>query len=94
MNKFELFTRVMSMVSSCTGISSQHILTCKDEESTDARVVLVQVLSKYLSDVQIASVTNLTVRGVSYLRNIFSVRSRKWFVRSNYETITKQLGSN
>ena len=94
MKKEELFNAVIGKVSECTGIPRDDILRRKTEECTDARSILVQVLSRYLSDTQIATMLRITARGVNYLRNTFSSRTSKWFVRSNYEAIVKQMGSN
>lgn len=94
MKKEDLFDAVMSKVSECTGICREDILCRKTEECTDARSILVQVLSRYLSDTQIAGMLRITSRGVNYLRNTFSSRTSKWFVRSNYEAVVKQMGSN
>lgn len=94
MKKEELFDTVIGAVSECTGISREDMLYRRTEECTDARSILVQVLSQYLSDTQIAGMLRITSRGVNYLRTTFLSRSRKWFVRSNYEAVLKQMGSN
>lgn len=91
MKKEELFDAVMDKVSECTGLCREDILCRKTEECTDARSILVQVLSKYLSDVQIANMIHITSRGVNYLRNTFLSRSRKWFVSRNYNAVEKML---
>ena len=94
MSKEELFNIVIDLVADTTGVSRECILTSKCEESTDARSIAVKVLSRYLTDVQIGGLLGITTRGVNYIRNTFSLRSAKWFVRSNYEAVLKQLGSN
>lgn len=91
MKKEELFDAVMDKVSECTGLCRDDILQRKTDECTDARSILVQVLSKYLSDVQIADMIHITSRGVNYLRNTFLSRSAKWFVSSNYNAVEKTL---
>ena len=94
MKKEELFDTVIGVVSECTGIEREEILRCKSEECTDVRCIAVQVLGRYLTDAQIARLMGLTSRGVNYIRGTFLLRSKKWFVRSNYEAVVKQLGSN
>jgi hypothetical protein len=94
MSKEELFNIVIDLVADTTGVSRECILTSKCEESTDARSIAVKVLSRYLTDVQIAKLMGITARGVNYIRETFLLRSRKWFVRSNYEAVMKRIGSN
>ena len=94
MKKETLFNEVMDAVSRCTGIARDDIIRCKSEECTDARSVAVHMLSRYLTDTQIASLMGITARGVSYIRNSFLPRSSKWFVRSNYEEVAKLIGTN
>ena len=94
MKKEELFDTVIGVVSECTGIGREEILRCKSEECTDVRCIAVQVLGRYLTDAQIARLMGLTSRGVNYIRGTFLLRSKKWFVRSNYEAVVKRIGSN
>ena len=94
MSKEELFNIVIDLVADTTGVSRECILTSKCEESTDARSIAVKVLSRYLTDVQIGGLLGITSRGVNYIRSTFLLRSKKWFVRSNYEAVLKRIGSN
>ena len=94
MSKEELFNIVIDIVADTTGVSRECILTSKCEESTDARSIAVKVLSRYLTDVQIGRLLGVTTRGVNYIRGTFLLRSKKWFVRSNYEAVLKRIGSN
>lgn len=94
MKKEELYNQVADIVCQCTGVGKEELERSRKEECTDARSILVQVLSRYLTDVQISGMMRLTPRGVNYLRNTFLSRSAKWFVSSNYEEVRKQLGSN
>ncbi len=94
MSKEELFNIVIDIVADTTGVSRECILTSKCEESTDARSIAVKVLSRYLTDVQIGGLFGITSRGVNYIRGTFLLRSKKWFVRSNYEAVLKRIGSN
>lgn len=94
MKKEELFEAVIGVVSECMGIGREAILRCKSEECTDARCIAVHVLGHYLTDVQIARLMGITSRGVNYIRGTFILRSKKWFVRSNYEAVVKRIGSN
>lgn len=91
MSKEELFNIVIDLVADTTGVSRECILTSKCEESTDARSIAVKVLSRYLTDAQIGGLLGITTRGVNYLRNTFSCRSTKWFVRINYNAVIKTL---
>lgn len=94
MKKEELFDTVIGVVSECTGIGREAILRCKSEECTDVRCIAVHVLGRYLTDAQIAKLMGITSRGVNYIRSTFLLRSKKWFVRSNYEAVLKRIGSN
>lgn len=94
MSKEELFNIVIDIVADTTGVSRECILTSKCEESTDARSIAVKVLSRYLTDVQIGGLLGIASRGVNYIRGTFLLRSKKWFVRSNYEAVLKRIGSN
>ena len=91
MSKEELFNIVIDLVADTTGVSRECILTSKCEESTDARSIAVKVLSRYMTDVQIAKLMGITARGVNYIRGTFYNRSSKWFVSNNYNAVDKML---
>ena len=93
MKKEDIYGYVIDCVSKCTGIDRHDLITSKREECTDARSILIQVLSAYLNDSQIASLMKITIRSVNYLRNGFSIRSSKWMVRKNYEEVRKMIGN-
>ena len=72
----------------------QAILHSNLEECADARSVLVQCLSLYLTDTQIAALLGRTRQGINFIRTGFDARRRKWAVESNWKAMRKYMESN
>lgn len=87
----EIFEEVMSVVSDVTGIERADIMANKNEESTDARYILVLYLSKLMSCVTIGELLGRTRQGV------YSILSRTkgdtWLVSTNWKAVVKRLES-
>ncbi|MCM1031559.1 MAG: hypothetical protein NC410_09005 [Oscillibacter sp.] len=97
MCKSRIFAEILNIVSSETEVSASQILSKKkDEETVDARYILVYFLSlKGLTQAQISRLINKDVRTVNNILNGFEERkyTRKMF-GINLENIRKQLGNN
>lgn len=91
MGKTDLFMGVLEAVCKAFGMDEGNVLGSKKEESVDARSVLIEVLSSYLTDEQIGRLIGKDRRSVNYLRNRFRERSRKWSVRVAYEEVNEYL---
>lgn len=93
MCKSEIFFRLLSLTEEETEVSRDRILgDCKDMETTDARYVLVTLLTeKGLYPDQIATLLHRTARGVRHLmrRNITSPMIGIYLAR-----IRKRMGSD
>ena len=87
----EIFEEVMSVVSDVTGIERADIMANKNEESTDARYILVLYLSKLMHSVTIGELLVRTRQG------IYSILSRTkgdtWLVSTNWKAVVKRLES-
>ena len=87
----EIFEEVMSVVSDVTGIERADIMANKNEESTDARYILVLYLSKLMPCVTIGVLLGRTRQGV------YSILSRTkgdtWLVSTNWKAVVKRLES-
>ena len=87
----EIFEEVMSVVSDVTGIERADIMANKNEESTDARYILVLYLSKLMPCVTISELLGRTRQGV------YSILSRTkgdtWLVSTNWKAVVKRLES-
>ena len=87
----EIFEDVMSVVSDVTGIERADIMANKNEESTDARYILVLYLSKLMPFVTISEMLGRTRQG------IYSILSRTkvdtWLVSTNWKAVVKRLES-
>lgn len=87
----EIFEEVMSVVSDVTGVERADIMANKNEESTDARYILVLYLSKLMPCVTISELLGRTRQGV------YSILSRTkgdtWLVSTNWKAVVKRLES-
>lgn len=96
MCKSRIFAEILNIVSSETEVPTSQILSeKKDEETVDARYLLVYSLSfKGFTQIQIARMINKNVRTVNNILNGFDERKidRKMF-GINLENIRKQLGN-
>lgn len=94
MKTIELYDWVIQEAVSVSGIGRDRIERGKDEESSDARVALVRLLSERLTDTQIATVMGITRRGIHYIRSSYEAKRGKWVVRSIVEEVRKRMGSS
>lgn len=96
MCKSRIFAEILNIVSSETEVPASQILSKKkDEETVDARYLLVYSLSMQgLTQTQIARLIGKDVRTVNNILNGFEERgrTRKMF-GINLENIRKQLGN-
>lgn len=97
MCKSRIFAEVLNVVASETEVPAEQILSCKkDEETVDARYLLVYFLSlEGFTQVQISRLIGKDVRTVNNILNGFDMRrmNRKMF-GINLENVRKQLGIN
>lgn len=97
MCKSRIFNEILKAVSGETEVPSDCILSSKkDEDTVDARYILVHLLSKHgISHSSIAKFINKDVRTVNNIITGFDarMRSRKMF-GINLEQIKKALGNN
>lgn len=94
MRPSDMYQRILLHVCSVTGLDERDVLHGNVEECSDARSILVQSLSLFFNDLQIASMIGRTRRGVNFIRTHFDVRLRKWSVANNWEVIKKRLGDD
>lgn len=91
MNAREIFEEVTGIVVDVTGVERADVLANKNEESTDARYLLVRYLSRLMSCVTIARLLGRTRQGV------YSILSRDkgdtWLMSRNWKEIVKRLES-
>lgn len=90
----DIYQKILLHVCSVTGLDEKDVLHSNVEECSDARSILVQSLSFFFNDSQIALMIGRTRRGVNFIRTRFDIRLKKWSVASNWEVIRKQLGSD
>lgn len=91
MKPSDIYQRILLHVCSVTGLNERDVLHGNVEECSDARSILVQSLSLFFNDLQIASMIGRTRRGVNFIRTHFDVRLKKWSVANNWEAIRKRL---
>lgn len=91
MNAREIFKEVMDVVVDVTGVERADVVGNRNEESTDARCLLVRYLSRLMSCVTIARLLGRTRQGV------YSILSRDkgdtWMMSRNWKEIVKRLES-
>lgn len=87
----EIFREVLDVVADVTGVERADVVGNRNEESTDARCLLVRYLSRLMSCVTIARLLGRTRQGV------YSILSRDkgdtWMMLRNWEEIVKRLES-
>lgn len=91
MNAREIFEEVMEVVVDITGVERADVVGNRNEESTDARCLLVRYLSRLMPCVTIARLLGRTRQGV------YSILSRDkgdtWMMSRNWKEIVKRLES-
>lgn len=91
--KKELFKEVCKKVEEVTGTTEQDIMQSTNEESTDARYILVLSLYRLgLTDTEIGKFIGRTRQAVNYLRNCYK-KSNKWSLNHDWQAISKWLAN-
>lgn len=75
--RLQLVEELLRITSQYLGVEKHLILKCKAEEYTDARYIIVRILSRYYTDKEIAAMTGITRTGVNNIRNKFSAKIEK-----------------
>ena len=95
MYKMQIFQETLSAVVDETGLDSEQILSNgKEEESVDARSILIKIMNERgLYPLQISRFTGICIRSVNRFLIGFKERcnSRK-IMRLNYENIKTKVG--
>lgn len=81
----------LTEVVSVTGITEKDILSRRDEESSDARYILVYFLALRLTDNEIAKVSGMSRQRVNYLKNHFQWVRGKWSVKCKVKEVGDRL---
>ena len=92
--KTELFNEILSKVSEVTELHPEEILKSNKEECTDARYVVVAVLTERLSDRQIAEVSGWSIQLVNKAKNSFKDRCKfRWGLKETYKELLSFIDS-
>ena len=95
MYKMQIFQETLNAVMDETGLDSKLILSNgKEEESVDARAILIKILNERgLYPIQISKFTSICIRSVNRFLIGFKERcdSRK-IMRLNYENVKTKVG--
>lgn len=95
MYKMQIFQEALNAVTEETGLEGKQILSnSKDEESVDARSILVKIMNEQgLYPIQISRFTGICIRSVNRFLIGFRERcdSRK-IMRLNYESVKTKVG--
>lgn len=91
MKATEIFEDVLNAVCNTTGMGRADVLGNRNEESTDARYILVRYLAKLLPYSTIALLLGRTRQGIRSILN--RQKGDTWLVESNWKAVVKQLES-
>ena len=92
--KTELFNEIINKVAEVTELDKESILHSNKEECTDARYVVVAVLTERLSDRQIAEVSGWSIQLVNKAKNSFKDRCRfRWGLKETYKELLSFIDS-
>lgn len=91
MCKDEIFKEVLQTVSDVTGLSEKDILYSRNEESTDARFLLVKYLWRLMPCVSIGQLISRTRQGVNAI--LQREKGDSWLMERNWKEIVKRLES-
>jgi hypothetical protein len=92
MKKDNIFRATLLCLSELTGIPQQLILSDTHEDASDARYVLVSILSPLLTDADLASRLCRTPQGVGHIRRN-PKKPSKWIVQRNLQELRKRFES-
>lgn len=87
----DYFKLCLDEVIQVSGLSGKDILSKRDEESSDARYILVYFLALRLTDNEIAKVSGMSRQRVNYLKLHFNLNFSKWSIKNKVQTIRKEL---
>lgn len=91
MKKEEIFEEVLSVVSEVTGVGKADIRANRNEESTDARYILVRYLSKIIPCSTISGLLGRTRQGIHSI--LARDKGDSWMVSTNWKEVVKRLES-
>lgn len=92
--KTELFNEILNKVAEVTELDKESILHSNKEECTDARYVVVAVLTERLSDRQIAEVSGWSIQLVNKAKNSFKDRCKfRWGLKEIYKELLSYIES-
>lgn len=88
----DFYQNVVGIVCRVTGIDEYNMLHSKKEVCVDARSILINVLTeKGITEGEISYLTGLTQQCVNKLKNNFSMRTRKWSITTNLQSVYNEL---
>lgn len=94
MKNRELYEMVVGAVCRHTGYDEVSILERNLEGCVDARYMLVHILSRYLTDEEIAKEAKFTRQSVNYIRNHFDLKEKKWSFRNILADICNDISND
>lgn len=88
MDKRDLFEEILGKVCEMTELPGEKVCESNLEECVDARYLVIAVLSKKLSDKQIAEVSGWSIQLVNKAKNNFHKRCNyRWGLKEMYKKI-------
>lgn len=95
MNVRDYYKIVIGSISRITGVGEIPMILCNREECVDARSILIIILlEKGLTELEIARQMNVTPQCVNRLKNKFQERERRWSVINNLNDIRAELNND
>jgi hypothetical protein len=86
MDKRDFFEEILKNVCKSMDLDAESVKSSNREECVDARYVVIAVLSKKLSDKQIAEVSGWSVQLVNKAKNSFHNRCKcRWGLKDMYK---------
>lgn len=92
--RLHLLDEVLKIASQYLDIDKGLILKCRAEEYTEARYIVISILSRYYTDKEISHMTGITRTGVNNIRNRFQHKIQKKSIQQIFNRIddlTKSL---
>lgn len=88
----DMYQKVVAVVCQTTGIDEYSMFHSNKEVCVNARSILVNVLTERgITEGEISYLTGLTQQCVNKLKNNFSIRTRKWSVTTNLQSVYNEL---
>lgn len=86
------YQEVINAVSEATDLTQENILHSRTEQATNARYLLIQILSARLTDEAISSLLGITRQAANKARNHFAQRARtSWELRQFYGLLSPRF---